>query len=125
VRILVVGGLSPDFTAGSAEEVCAQSLGRAIASSGHVLVNGCYNRFDRMVAEAAYDIARQISFFANPADAIHTYVSPGTKPTHRLGRVQKLNVSSWDPGQPDWCIPEPLLECDVLVVMGADLLRIE
>ena len=50
--------------------------------------------------------------------AIHTYLSPGVTPAHRLGLVRNLNVNSWDPGQPEWGIPEPLRECEALIVMG-------
>jgi nucleoside 2-deoxyribosyltransferase len=89
-----------------------------MASSGHILLSGCYNRFDRLVAEAAWHAAEQNPAFGNADAAIHTYVTPGVEPTHKLGQVRKLNVRSWDPGQPDWGIPEPLLECDALVVMG-------
>lgn len=53
MKILVAGGLSPEFSEGNAEELFACALGRAIGASGHVLVNGCYNAFDRLVAEAA------------------------------------------------------------------------
>lgn len=119
MKILVAGGLSPEFKEGNAEEVCARALGRAIASAGHVLLNGAYNTFDRLVAEAANEVAQHSSAFSGDATAaIHTYLSPGWKPAHKLGKVQKLNVSSWDPGQPEWGLPEPLLECDALVVMG-------
>jgi hypothetical protein len=47
MKILVVGGLRDDFQDGGSEEVCARALGTAIVSSGHALVNGCYNAFDR------------------------------------------------------------------------------
>jgi hypothetical protein len=118
MKILVAGGFRPEFKEGNAEEVCAQALGRTIASSGHVLLNGSYNTFDRVVAEAAWKVAQQNPAFGNADDAIHTYISPEVKPAHKLGQVRRLNVRSWDPGQPDWGIPEPLLECDALVVMG-------
>jgi nucleoside 2-deoxyribosyltransferase len=116
MKILVVGGLRDDFQDGSSEEVCARALGKAIASSGHILLNGCYNRFDRFVAEAAAQVAETQGLSA--ATVVHTYVSPGCKPSHRLGQLLTLNVPSWDPGQPDWGIPEPLRECEAVVVMG-------
>jgi hypothetical protein len=116
MKILVAGGLRPEFKEGNAEEVCARALGRAIASGGHhVLLNSAYNNFDRLVAEAAWEAAQKSG---NADAAIRTYVTPGVDPAHRLGQVRKLNVRSWNPGQPDWGIPEPLLECDALIVMG-------
>ena len=119
MKILAVGGFRPDFQAGNSEELCARALGRAIVSSGHVLINGCYNDFDTLVAEAADEVLKQRSTSAgSDTAAIHTYVAPGVKPAHRLGQLRTLNVNSWDPGQPDWGIPEPLLECDALIAMG-------
>ena len=74
MKILVAGGFRPEFEKGNAEEVCAQALGRTIASSGHVLLNGSYNTFDRVVAEAAWKVAQQNPAFGNADDAIHTYI---------------------------------------------------
>ena len=118
MKILVVGGLTPEFEEGNPEEVCARAIGRAVASSGHVLLNGSYNEFDRVVAESAIEAAGKNPDFGNAKMAVHTYLSPGMTPAHRLGHVRNLNVNSWDPGQPDWGIPEPLRECEALVVMG-------
>jgi hypothetical protein len=116
MKILVAGGLSPEKT--DAEGMFARALGRAVAGSGHVLVNGCYNTLDRLVAEAADETVRKAAAPGNVGDVIHTYISPGTEPTHRIGKLLKNNVSSWDPGQPEWGIPAPLRECEAVVVMG-------
>jgi hypothetical protein len=118
MKVLVAGGLTPGFEKGNAEEVCARAIGRALASSGHVLLNGSYNDFDRIVAESSLEAARENPDFGDPKMAIHTYLSPGVTPAHRLGLVRNLNVNSWDPGQPEWGIPEPLRECEALIVMG-------
>ncbi len=118
MKILVAGGMEEGVKDTAAEERCAAALGRAVVSSGHILINGAYNSFDRIVAEAAYDAAKTSLVFANPQKAIHTYLTPGVEPAHRLGLVRNLNVRSWDPGQPDWGTPEPLQECDALVVVG-------
>jgi len=116
MKILVAGGMSLAKT--DAEQSLARALGRAVGASGHVLVNGCYNTFDRIVAEAADEAARETSAGKEAAATILTYLSPGTVPTHKLGTLRKNNVSSWDPGQPDWGIPVPLRECEAVVVMG-------
>jgi hypothetical protein len=118
MKILVVGGINDQLADISAEEQCARAIGKAIVSAGHILVNGCYNAFDRMVAEAASEAAKSNPFFGDARKAIHTYLSPGVEPAHRFGHIRNLNVTSWDPGQPDWGIPEPLKECDALVVVG-------
>ena len=118
MKILVAGGLRPDFEKGNSEEACARALGHAIASYGHVLLNGCFNAFDGLVAEAACAAAEKQGTAGAVDAVVHTYISPGVKPSHHFGTLRKLNVSSWDPGQQDWDIPEPLRECEVLVVMG-------
>lgn len=118
MKILVVGGICDHSLDPGAEEQCAKAIGRAIVSSGHILVNGCYNAFDRVVAEAASEAAEANPLFGNPKKAIHTYVSPLVPPSHKFGHLRNLNVTSWDPGQPDWGIPEPLRESDAIVVMG-------
>ena len=118
MKVLVAGGLTPGFEKGNAEEVCARAIGRALASSGHVLLNGSSSDFDRIVAESALEAARANPDFGDPKMAIHTYLSRGVTPSHRLGLVRNLNVNSWDPGQPEWGIPEPLRECEALIVMG-------
>ncbi len=53
MKVLVVGGLSPDFEREGPEEECARAIGAALASNGHVVLQGWYNDFDRMVAVAA------------------------------------------------------------------------
>jgi hypothetical protein len=116
MKILVAGGLHPEPD--HAEEACARALGQAVGASGHILVSGCFNEFDRIVAEAAYEAALQSSAINVAKIAVRSYVSPGMKPTHKLGRLMRNNVKSWDPGQEAWGIPRPLVECDAVVVMG-------
>lgn len=121
MKILAVGGVQNDAEISVDEERCARALGKAIVSNGHILVNGCYNTFDRIVAEAANEAAEDNPLYGNGTAAIHTYVSPIVAPTHKFGLLRNLNVTSWDPGQPDWGIPEPLLLADALIVMGGGL----
>ena len=94
MKILVAGGLTSEFKEGNSEEVCARAIGRAITSSGHVLLNGSYNSFDRMVAESAIEAAGKNPDFGNAKIAVHTFLSPGVTPAHRLGHVRNLNVNS-------------------------------
>lgn len=81
MKILIAGGLSPERSA--AEQSFARALGRAVAASGHVLVNGCYNTLDRIVAEAADETLRSAAAPCDIATVIHTYLSPGTEPAHK------------------------------------------
>jgi len=86
MKILVAGGLRPDFEKGNAEEICARDR------PGQ-LVNGSYNAFDRLVAEAAYKAVRKQSQ-SDATAAIHTYVSPGipSKPAGSWTRFQTARL---------------------------------
>lgn len=55
MKLLIVGGVLKE---GGDEERCARALGNAVTSKGHTLLNGCYNSFDRIVAEAAMETAQ-------------------------------------------------------------------
>lgn len=118
MKILVAGGFHPDNKFGEAEDMCARALGRAIANGHHILVTGCYNKFDCAVAEGVDTVNKQRAAQGEPSSSISSYVSPGIPPSHRFGSMKRLNVNSWDPGQPEWGIPEPLTECEALVVLG-------
>ena len=52
-----------------------------------MLLSGSYNEFDRIVAESAFEAASENPDFGDPEMAIHTYLSPGVTPSHRLGLV--------------------------------------
>ena len=101
------------------DEAWARALGRAIASAGHILLQGYANRFDHAVAEAAFEVARNNRLFADPRLAVQSFVTrdrdvPKNAPWH----VRKLLVHDWDPGEERWSVPEPIQTCDVAIVLG-------
>lgn len=117
MKILVLGGFSEEFEPGCDEEKFARALGKTIVSKGHTLLNGCYNSFDTIVAEAAFEASEALEE-SDSHVVIQSYLAKGTKPAHQFGRIRKLRITSWDPGQEGWEIPEPIAEADAVVIVG-------
>jgi hypothetical protein len=117
MKILVIGGFDLNFKPGDEIESFARALGKAIASRGDTLLNGCFNDFDRVVAEAVLEESTASSVKENEL-LVESFVAANAKPAHRIGRLRKLRINSWDMGQEGWDIPEPVAECDAVVVVG-------
>ena len=116
MKVFVTGGLSPSRVE---DEASARTLGRAIASAGHTLLQGYYNTFDRVVAEAAFEAAKDSSHFPNPRLSVQSFITKDVDPPgHAQWLVRKLSIRDWDPGEERWNIPEPIQSYDVAIVMG-------
>src|ERR1700749_3099571 len=77
MKIFVTGGL----VAGRPEdEASARALGKSIASAGHTLIQGHYNEFDRIIAEAAFQAARDSGHFADPRLAVQSFITKDVDP---------------------------------------------
>jgi hypothetical protein len=117
MKLLIVGGfLGVEPT--EEEERFAKALGREAAAGGHVVLNGCFNSFDRTVAEAAFTEAEANGLFGDPSHSVQGFVAKGATPSHRFGRIRGLHITDWDPGQQGWDIPEPIAEADAVICMG-------
>ena len=116
MRIFVTGGFS---SSKPEDETSARELGQAIASAGHTLLQGYYNAFDRAVAEAAFEIAKDSGYFTDARLAVQSFITKNDEPpTHTHWLVRKLPIRDWDPGEQRWSVPEPIQSCDVAIVMG-------
>lgn len=94
-------------------------LGRTIASAGHCLLQGYYNTFDRTIAEAAFETAKDSGHFPDPRLAVQSFITKDEDPPeHAPWLVRKLPIRDWDPGEERWSVPEPVQSCDVAIVMG-------
>src|ERR1700749_712852 len=104
MKIFVTGGL----VAGRPEdEASARALGKAIASAGHTLLQGHYNEFDRIIAEAAFQAARDSGHFADPRLAVQSFITKDVDPPKGAQwLVRKLSIRDWDPGEERWTVPE-------------------
>jgi hypothetical protein len=101
------------------DETSVRALGRAIASAGHTLLQGYYNNFDRVIAEAAFEAAKDSGYFADPRLAVQSFLTKDENPPKDSPwLVRKLSIHDWDPAEKDWNLPEPIQLCDVAIVMG-------
>lgn len=117
MKILVIGGFASETEATAEEDAFAKALGKAVVERGHVLFNGCYNEFDNVIATAAAQAIEEGSL-GDPKLMIESFLTGGQQPSHRFGRMRKLRIESWDPGQSGWEIPEPIKECDAVMLVG-------
>lgn len=115
-KILVAGG-GPEGRLDDSLREFAHALGREVIAEGHVLLNGCFNELDTLVAEGAKEQIdekqdRKVS------EAIRSWVLAGHKPAHRIGQIQKSKFASWDPGEGALVLPEPIAEADAVILVG-------
>jgi hypothetical protein len=116
MKIFVTGGFSRKRPQ---DEVSVRTLGRAVASAGHTLLQGYFNEFDRVVAEAAFEVARDSGKFVDARLAVQSFITlDQDSPEHVAWLVRRLPFRDWDPAQENWSVPEPILQCDVAIVMG-------
>jgi hypothetical protein len=116
MRIFVTGGFSRSKPG---DEASVRTLGRAVASAGHTLLQGYFNAFDRSIAEAAFEVAKESKHFPDPRLAVQSFITEGQdSPEHVPWLVRRLPVRDWDPAQENWTLPEPIQCCDVAIIMG-------
>jgi len=116
MKVFVTGGL---VASKPEDEASARALGRAITSAGHTLLQGCYNKFDLVIAEAAFEAAKDSGHFAEPRLAVQSFVTKGVDPPEDAQwLVRKLSIRDWDPGEERWSVPEPIQFCDVAIILG-------
>jgi hypothetical protein len=114
MKIFVTGGLSQDRPD---DQIYA--LGKAIVSSGHILLQGYYNPFDRVIAEAAFESAKDNPHFTDPRFAVQSFITKDAEvPKQAQWLVRKLQIRDWNPAEERWSMPEPIQACDVAIIMG-------
>jgi Nucleoside 2-deoxyribosyltransferase len=116
VKVFVTGGFSRSRPE---DEAPVRTLGRAIASAGHTIVQGYSNAFDRAVAEAAFEVASTNGKFPKLELAVQSFLTEGQdSPEKAPWLVRRLPIRDWDLAQENWSVPEPIQNCDVAIVMG-------
>jgi hypothetical protein len=122
LRITVVGGFDPedtrglDRTATQMKEFAAE-LGRQIINQGHMLLNGCMNELDAVVAHAAYE-AGQATPHNGSAIKVMSYLLQGHQPAHDVGTIIQSDLEDWDIGGQELTSPEVIRHADVIVLLG-------
>ncbi len=115
--ILVAG--SVDFTTPegrNAEQLC-RSLAETVIERGHVLLNGCRNAVDRVVAEAAQAKIEELKIPDGDSRLV-SYLMRGLDPVHRCGRIIRSRVTDWDLTEVELNTPEQIELADAVVVFG-------
>jgi hypothetical protein len=116
MKIFVTGGFSRSRPR---DEASVRTLGRAVASAGHTLLQGYFNTFDQVIAEAAFEVAKDSGHFTDPRLAVQSFITVDQPAPERAEwLVRRLPFRDWDPGQEGWSVPEPIQSCDVAIVMG-------
>lgn len=95
----------------------AEYLGRAVVRHGHVLLNGCRNDFDKVVAQSAQDELTLEGL--EPTQNIISYVvDDGNELIHRYGTIRKSRLKDWDITFKRLHVPEPIHLADAVIVVG-------
>ena len=116
MKIFVTGGFSRSRPG---DETSVRTLGQAVASAGHTLLQGYFNAFDETIAKAAFEVAKDSGHFPDPRLAVQSFITEGQDtPEHVPWLVRRLPFRDWDPGQENWSVPEPIQCCDVAIIMG-------
>jgi hypothetical protein len=112
-RILIAGAL--DFSKENSQRF-VKHLGEEVIGQGHVLLDGCRNQFDRMVAKSAYDAAVAQAIDPNPR--IISYAEAGAEPAHEFGTVLRSQLPSWGLEFARLHVPEPIWNSDAVMIVG-------
>ncbi len=117
LNILVAGSIDPgEQSAGEVERFC-RCLAEAIIAHGHVLLNGCKNRVDKILAEAAYAKVQELGQ-SEQEDRLISYLMRGQEPVHKCGKIVRSRVTDWDLTEVDLNTPEQIELADVVIVFG-------
>jgi hypothetical protein len=115
MKVFVTGGFSRSRPQ---DEAAVRTLGRAVASTGHMLLQGYFNAFDQVAAEAAFEVAKGNGKFPDLRLAVQSFITDGQDAPDVPWLVRRLPFRDWDPAQENWSVPEPIQQCDVAIVMG-------
>ena len=114
VKILVIGSL--DLTDKDQHDFVT-FLAQEIVGQGHILLNGCRNEFDKVIAESANALLQEKG--EDAGKFIFSYLAPGIKQAHDVGRIVKSQCKNWESlAEATLEIPETLQEADVVLIVG-------
>lgn len=114
MNILVIGSMD------TSNENCRNFLGyfaREIADNGHVLLNGCRNEMDKVIAMHVNDAL--VAKGEEPRSRIISYCDPNKQPVHSYGTILVSHCTNWESlASPDLLIPETIEKADVVFAIG-------
>ena len=110
-KILIAGAL--DLSKQRSQNF-VRYLGEEVIRQGHVLLNGCRNVFDKMVANSAFKVCDP----DRRNERIISYVEADSEPVHEFGTVLRSRLSDWGLGYKRLYIPEPIYKADAIIIVG-------
>jgi hypothetical protein len=112
-KILIAGAL--DFSKPDVQQF-VRHLAEEVIGQGHILLSGCLNEFDKMVAASANDAARAKG--VDPYARIISYVVDGAAPAHAYGTVLRSRLTTWGLEFKRLHVPEPIHSADAVMIVG-------
>jgi predicted Rossmann-fold nucleotide-binding protein len=112
-KVLIAGAL--DFSRQDARDF-ARYLGEEVIEQGHVLMSGCLNELDKVVAQSAHDAATAKKL--DPAQRIISYAVEGSAPVHTHGTLLRSRLRTWGLEFKRLQIPEPIRNADSVIIVG-------
>jgi hypothetical protein len=117
LHILVAGSLDLAAPGGSDAEAFCRRLAETIIERGHVLLNGCKNPVDKVLAEAAHGRIQALQI-PEESPRLISYVMRGQLPVHQHGKIIRSRISDWDLTEVELNTPEQIELADVVIVFG-------
>lgn len=114
LKVLVVGTLNPPSTDPDGLKAFGAELGTALAAAGHLVLGGCLNTFDAVVAEAT---ARALGPQA-AAQRLRSFVLAGQALAHAHGSVVRSRLTTWALDSEHLLVPEQVAQADAVVLCG-------
>lgn len=93
-----------------------RTLGREIVRQNHVLLNGCRNDLDAIIAQAAEEWL--VENHKDPEKQIVSYCLADQDPVHSHGMVLSSELSDWDMTHPELTLPEQIEKAHVAIFVG-------
>jgi hypothetical protein len=112
-KMLIAGAL--DFSKKDAADF-VQYLGEEVIEQGHVLMSGCLNEFDKIVADSACRAATARTI--RPSDRIISYAVEGSTPVHNHGTLLRSKLRTWGLEFKRLEVPEPIQSADAVLIVG-------
>ncbi len=116
MNILVIGSID------TSNEDCRKFLGyfaKEIVDNGHVLLNGCRNEMDKIIAKNVYDAL--VEKGEEPRNRMISYCDPNKTPVHNYGTILISHCTNWASlASPDLLIPETIEKADVVFAIGGE-----
>lgn len=94
MKIFVTGGFSRSRPE---DEASVRTLGRTVASAGHTLLQGYLNAFDQVIAQAAFEVAKEDrDRFPDRRCAVQSFITQDQDPPeHVPWLVRRLPMRDW------------------------------